>query len=683
MIKKLSLAAAGVTLALGLVACNHTGGTAVSSQKMTSGIETANFDQSVRPQDDFYRYVDGNWLKQTQIPADKSNYGSFSELADGAERVLRRIVEQTAAKPNKVMGSDEQKLGDLYTSFMDEANAEKLALSPLKGDLEKIANISSLMALSDAFAYFNHLSVKTPLSWYVDNDEKNSTAYALTVRQSGLGLSDRDYYLEDTPKYQKIRHDYQIYISDVLTLSGQTGALQAAERILALESEIARAQWSRIENRDPLKTYNKMPVAEIEQLLGTLDWATYSKTAKLDKATDMVVQQPSYLAGLAKIVKQTSLHTWREYLRFHLINDYAGSMNKALADLHFNFFSKRLRGVEEQQPRWKRGVSAADAIVGEIIGKLYVKETFTPQAKVRMETLVNNLLKAFEKRINQLQWMSPATKEAAQKKLAKFTYKIGYPDKWKDYSSLEIRIDDLVGNGMRASRWTNDALADKLGKPIDRTVWHITPQTVNAYYNPVMNEVVFPAAILQPPFFNMAAEDAVNYGAIGAVIGHEVAHGFDDSGAKYDGDGNLRNWWTDTDKLEFEKRGSQFVEQYSAFKPFDDANVNGQFTLGENIGDLGGTVVAYEAYQISLDGKSAPVMDDFTGDQRFFIGWAQIWRRNYREEELRQRLITDPHSPSEYRVNGIMWNTDQFYRSFDVKPGDKLYLEPDKRVKIW
>ncbi len=695
-IKSLTLVAASVTLALGLVACSQTSSPSANEQSATgtptvtaatenliSGIEMANFDHSVRPQDDFYRYVDGNWLKRTKIPADKSNYGSFTEVHERSEVMLRQIIERVAALPNKADGSDEQKLGDMYTSFMDVANAEKLGLSPLQGELKKIADIRSHAGLSEAFGYFNHLSVKTPFSWQVDNDARDSSQYVVGIWQSGLGLADRDYYLKDTEKFAKIRADYQTYIAELLTLAGRDDAAAAAQRIVALETGIAKAHWSRVENRDPVKTYNKLSAAQMDELLGAMSWTSYAKAANLDKATEVVVGQPAYLASLATLFSETSLQTWKDYLSYHLINDYAGSMNQELADLHFNFFAKRLRGVEEQAPRWKRGIAAADAIVGEILGKFYVEKAFTPQAKARMEVMVQNLMKAYSKRINQLEWMSAATKKAAQEKLSKFIYKIGYPDSWKDYSSLQIKADDLVGNGMRSSRWINDDMAAKLGQPIDRGIWHITPQTVNAYYNPVMNEIVFPAAILQPPFFNMAAEGAVNYGAIGAVIGHELGHGFDDSGAQFDGDGNLRNWWSETDLAEFEKRGKQFADQFSAFKPFDDVNVNGQLTLGENIGDLGGMVVAYEAYQMSLEGKPAPHMDGFSGEQRFFLGWAQVWRRSYREEELRQRLVTDPHSPSEYRVNGIMMNMPEFYRSFNVKPGDKLYLKPEDRVVIW
>lgn len=684
--KKTILVAAAVTFAVGLTACSRDDNAQMPTGApgaLVSGIELANFDKSVRPQDDFYRYVDGAWLKRTTIPADKSNYGSFSQLYDAAQVKLRQIIENTSKTPGKTPGSDEQKLGDFYDSYMDEANAEKLGFTPLKADLKSIANLGSHVEIAATFAHLNHIGVNTPLRWDVDNDEKNSSQYVVALNQSGIGLPDRDYYLKDTEKFAKIRTDYQTYIGQLLGLIDYPNAAVAAERILNLETQIATAHWTQVERRDPVKSYNKMSVSDLKEMMGALDWNGYARTAHLNKATEVVVRQPSYISSFAKTFADTPVSVWRDYLAFHLVNDYAESLSKAFVDLRYDFFDKRLRGLEAQSPRWKKAVDATDTVVGEILGKLYVKENFSPEAKARMEKMVQNLMKAYGKRIDTLEWMTDETKVAAQEKLSKFTYKIGYPDKWKDYSELEIKADDLAGNGMRSAAWNNNQMAKHLGQPIDKTVWYMTPQTINAYYNPVMNEIVFPAAILQPPFFNMAAEDAVNYGGIGAVIGHELGHGFDDSGAQYDGDGNLRDWWTSVDKAEFKKRAKQFSEQYSQFKPFEDASVNGDLTLGENIGDLGGMIVALEAYHLSLEGKASPTMDGFTGNQRFFFGWAQVWRRKYREEALRQRLMTDPHSPSEYRVNGIMWNMPEFYQTFDVKAGDKLYLKPEDRVKIW
>jgi endothelin-converting enzyme len=694
--KQLILVAASVTFALGLTACNDTKTTQVkaeataqaheamgATQTLNSGIETANFDNAVRPQDDFYRYVDGSWLKNTEIPADRSNYGSFTQLFEAAQIKLREIIERTAADKNAKPGSDEQKLGDFYNSYMNEALVETLGLKPLEGQLQKISGLSSINELTEAFAYFNNIGVTTPFRWDVDNDEKSSSEYIVGMYQGGLGLPDRDYYFKDSDKFNKIRVDYAQYITDLLALIKHPNPADAAKRIVTLETAMAKSQWTRVQRRDPVAGYNKLSIAELDKLMGKMNWASYAKTAHLQDATQVVVRQPSYISGLAKTIADTAIVDWQDYLTFHLVNGYADTLSKDFADLNFAFFDKRLRGLDAPSPRWKSAVDATDSAVGEILGKLYVKETFSPQAKTRMETMVKNLMKAYSKRINTLEWMSEQTKKAAQDKLSKFTYKIGYPDKWKDYSALEIKADDLVGNTMRYSQWDHKRQSNRLGKPINKTAWYMTPQTVNAYYNPVMNEIVFPAAILQPPFFNMDAEDAVNYGGIGAVIGHELGHGFDDSGAQYDGEGNLRDWWSAADKAEFEKRGTKFSHQFSQFKPFPDAAVNGDLTLGENIGDLGGLTVALEAYHLSLGGKSAPAIEGFSGDERFFFGWAQVWRRKYREEALRQRLLTDSHSPSEYRVNGILWNMPEFYETFKVVEGDKMYLKPEDRVTIW
>lgn len=688
MINKITLVAASVAVVLGLAGCTQSGNSSQTQVEapvsaLTSGIDLQNLDLSVRPQDDFYRFVDGNWLKRTEIPADKSNYGSFTQLADDAQVKLRRIIDRTAAMKDAKAGSDEQKLGDFYNSFMDEQKVEALGFSPLKAELDKVAAATGHDDINRLFAHLTRIGVKTPFGWYVNNDAKEATQYIVYVAQSGLGLPDRDQYFKDSEKFNAIRSGYVNYITEVLTLIGYKDPAAAAKRIMALETQMADAHWTRVERRDPVKSYNKMSAEQVNELMGEFDWFRYANQVGLKNAEQLVVSQPSYLSALGKLFKDTDVSVWRDYMSFHLINDHAAYLSKAFVDARFNFYSKQLRGLEQQSPRWKRGVDLAGSVVGEILGKLYVKENFPPEAKSRMETMVNNLIKAYGKRIEGLDWMTDETKKAAKAKLAKFTYKIGYPDKWKDYSDLAIKSDDLIGNLIRYSQWAIDEQTARLGGPIDKTLWFMTPQRVNAYYNPVMNEIVFPAAILQPPFFNMAADDAVNYGGIGAVIGHELGHGFDDSGAQFDGDGNLRNWWSDADKSAFDERKALFVEQFNQFKPFDDANVNGKLTLGENIGDLGGLTVAFEAYKMSLNGKPSPTIDGYTGEQRFFLGWGQVWRRKYREEELRQRLMTDSHSPSEYRVNGIVWNMPEFYQAFDVKEGDKLYLPEDKRVKIW
>ena len=686
--KKLTLVAASVTFALGLVACSSTdNGNYQAMPKLVSGIDMSNIDSNVGADQDFYRHVNGQWLKTTEIPADKSNYGSFGQLYDESQIKLRDIIERTAALENRAKGSDEQKLGDLYLSYMDEAKAEALGYTPIKPQLKDIAKVNDKTKIMSTFAKLGNISVRTPLSWYVNNDKKDATQYITTLNQSGLGLPDRDYYLKDDAKMAKLREGYQNYVARLLGMVDYKDPQGAAKAVMDFEKALAEIQWTRVQNRDPIKTYNKVTAEKLDAILGSAlgndGWSQYAKQAHLEKADHLVLGQLSYFENLAGVLDKTELETIKAYLSFHLVNTYSTSMSKAFFDARFEFYDMQLRGLTEPSPRWKRGISAVNRMLGEMLGKLYVAENFKPEAKARMEVMVKNLIKAYSMRIDTLEWMGEETKIAAKEKLNKFVYKIGYPDKWTDYSALEIKVDDLVGNGMRYAKWNRLKDAKMLGQPIDKTKWFMPPQTVNAYYNPVMNEIVFPAAILQPPFFNMAADDAVNYGGIGAVIGHELGHGFDDSGSQYDGNGNLRDWWTATDKSEFQERSQKFVEQFNGFKPFPDASVNGKLTLGENIGDLGGLIVALEAYRLSLDGKEAPTMDGYTGEQRFFMGWAQVWRRKYREEALRQRLVTDPHSPSEYRVNGIVPNIDDFYNAFDVDPGDGMYLPPEERVRIW
>ncbi len=688
--KKITLIAASVALALGLVACDkapqpNTPETTATAPvtALVSGVEKENFDPAVKHTENFFYSVNGTWLKNTEIPADKSNYGAFTKLYDDSQVAMRAIIEAAAKKEGKVAGSDEQKLGDFYNSYMNEAAIEALGVKPISADLTAIAAIKDATELAAAFGQFQGLGVSIPFGWYVNNDAKNSTQYAVYLGQSGLGMPDRDYYLKDDEKSKSIRAAYVAYIKDMLTLAGVADAENAATRIMALETKIAEKHWSRVENRDADKTYNKMATADLAKLMGAFPWDVYAKAVQLDAASEIIVEQPTYFEAFGAIYKDTDLQSWKDYLSLRLVSEYSGKLSKAFVDRQFDFYGKTLSGTTEQQPRWKKAVNASDEVLGEIVGKLYVAEHFKPEAKARMEVLVQNLIKAYHASIDTLEWMTPETKKAAHEKLNKFTPKIGYPDKWKDYSALEIKADDLVGNYKAAAAFAYSQMRNKLGKPVDRSEWFMTPQTVNAYYNPVNNEIVFPAAILQPPFFNMEADDAVNYGGIGAVIGHELGHGFDDQGAKFDGDGNLRNWWTDADKAEFEKRGKQLVEQYNQYSPIEGMHVNGELTLGENIGDLGGLTVALKAYKLSLEGKEAAVIDGFTGEQRFFISWSQVWRRKGREEYLRNMLMTDPHSPSEYRVIGIVSNIPEFYTAFDVKEGDKMYIAPEKRVKIW
>ncbi|MDX3772505.1 M13 family metallopeptidase [Chromatiaceae bacterium AAb-1] len=686
--KKLTLAAAGVMLALGLVACDkpqspQNEATVQTAPVLVSGIDKQYFDQTVPFGEDFFLAVNGKWLAETPIPADKATYGSFHVLVDHAQQAVREIIEEVSASKILKAGSNEQKLGSFYNSFMDETRIESLGLTPLQSHLQVINGLTEKTQLAAIFAHFQRDGISIPFGWYVNNDAKNSSKYAVYLDQGGLGLPDRDYYLKDDDASVKLRSDYQAYLADIFTLSGHSEPEAAAKRVLALETELARHHWTRVENRDADKTYNKLPVTELDKLVGSFDWPVFASGVKLGQVEQIIVGQPSYFEGFGKVLAASELKSWQDYLTIKTVSGYADKLSSAFADRQFAFYGTTLRGIEEQQPRWKRAVDATDEVLGELTGKLYVERHFKPEAKARMEQLVANLIKAYEISIKELDWMSEDTKVAALAKLGTFTPKIGYPDKWKDYSALEIKSDDLVGNYMRYTNWAYDEMIAKLGKPIDKDEWFMTPQTVNAYYNPVNNEIVFPAAILQPPFFNMAADDAVNYGGIGAVIGHEIGHGFDDQGAKYDGDGNLRNWWTEEDNRQFRQRTEQLSKQYSAYEPLPGFFVNGELTLGENIGDLGGLTVALKAYQLSLAGKDAPVLDGFTGTQRLFISWAQVWRSKYRDEALKQRLATDPHSPPHYRVIGIVPNIPEFYSAFDIKEGDAMYLSPEQRVKIW
>jgi predicted metalloendopeptidase len=658
-----------------------------------SGLMLANFDRNVRPQDDLYRFVNGSWLEKTQIPPDKSNYGSFGMLSDEVERNLRRIVEQAAAEPG-VAGSDTQMIGDLYASYMDEATAESKGPAALRAELAVIDGIRDRAGL---IAYFGRAQQRfvagppgiepfgtaAPLLAFVMPDEKNPEVNSLHVYQFGLGMPDRDYYLEEEGRFAEVRGKYQDYARDLLAMDGRPDAAAAAKRVVALEKRLATAQWTKVELRDPVKGYNPMDLAAATRLAPGFDWTSWLTAAGLPDATTLVVGQPSYLKGMAAAVREVPLTTWKDYLRVHVTDDYAPLMGGRYAATAFAFRETTLTGVEEMRPRWKRGIQQVEFVMGEMLGRLYVTEFFPAESKAQMQMLVSNLLTTFGESIDQLAWMGPDTKQAAHGKLAKFTVKIGYPDKWRPTPDVAIRRDDLIGNLMRTREANRRIEFAKLGKPVDKSEWSMTPQTVNAYYNPLANEIVFPAAILQPPFFDAKADNAVNYGGIGAVIGHEVSHGFDDQGRQFDGDGVLRDWWKADDDTKFREQTSVLDAQYSAFSPIPGMNLNGQLTMGENIGDISGLSVSYRAYQRSLAGTEAPVLDGFTGDQRFFMGWAQIWARKYREDELRKRLLTDPHSPSEYRVNAVVRNMPSFEESFDVKPGDKLYLPPGEMVKIW
>jgi putative endopeptidase len=677
---------APIALSLSIIAAGcarESSAPAPASKAPVSGLDLTSFDASVRPQDDLFRHVNGGWLTKTEIPADKASYGAADMLFDKAQIDLRTIAEEAAKTPNRTPGSDAQKIGDFYGSFMNEARADELGLTPLAAELAAIDRLQTKTDLSRYFARLFKLNVLNPLVGFVDGDAQQPDREILYVFQGGLGLPDRDYYLKEDPKLKEYREKYVAFVGNMLQLAEQPNAAASAKAIFAIETRLARAHWTNVESRDAVKTYNKVALADLPKQFPGFDWAAWTGELGIASAPAIVISQPSYVKTFAATVNEFSVDRWKPYLKAALINGFAPFLSKPFVDTEFDMYGKTLRGVQEQQPRWKRAVNTINGNLGEMLGKLYVERHFKPEAKARMEQLVDNMRTAFRGGIDGLEWMSPETKKQAQEKLAKFRPKIGYPNKWRDYSKVTVAPDDLVGNVTRAFTAENEYQLAKVGKPIDPEEWGMTPQTVNAYYNPVRNEIVFPAAILQPPFFNLDADDAVNYGAIGAIIGHEMGHGFDDQGRRYDGNGVLRDWWTAKDGEEYMKRAKVLVEQFSAFEPLPGLKVNGELTLGENIGDLTGVVIGHRAYQLALKGQPAPTIDNLTGDQRFYMGWAQAWREKERDDALRQQVMANPHAPDMYRAIGAPRNVPEFYTAFGVKEGDKMYLAPDQRVKIW
>ncbi len=652
-----------------------------------SGIDPDGFDTTVRPQDDLFLHVNGRWLLSTEIPADKSNYGSFTALDDAARENIRSIIEEAAKNPGDPIA---KKVGDFYRSYMNEALIESKGIAPLK---EKLAEIDRLTTTDEVVKYFGRsgvIGIGGPIGFFIGTDDKNSSRYLAGVAQSGTTLPDRDYYLEDKENYEKARKALAVYIATLFKLSELPDGEAAAKDILALETSLAKIQWSRTELRDAEKRYNLYEVEKLTELSAKLPWKAFFDASGVADLKEVNVITPSYFQGLETIIAETPVSTWKQYAKFRLLDSTAEFLPKSFVDAHFELHDKTIAGVPEQKPRYKRAVDATSGagagdfgVLGEALGQLYVQKHFPAESRRRMDELVGNLLKTYEKSIHELKWMTDETKVKALEKLAKITPKIGYPDEWRDYSKLEISADDLLGNMMRSARANHFREVDRLYKPVDRKEWGMTPQTVNAYYNPSMNEIVFPAAILQPPFFDAEADDAANYGGIGAVIGHEISHGFDDEGSKYDGDGNLTNWWTEEDRKAFDELTTRLVAQYESYEPLPGRKLNGKLTLGENIADLSGMAIAYKAYRLSLGSSDGPVIDGHTASQRFFLSWSQIWRRKYREDELVRRLVIDPHSPSTYRANGPVSNLDEFYEAFDVKPGDKLFKPKAERIQIW
>jgi len=651
---------------------------------MKPGLDVENFDLNTRPQDDLFRHTNGKWLDTYEIPADQAVHGSFYLLRDASEEAVKQILEDAQANPQPGVS---QQIGDMYGSFLDEARANELGAEPIKADLERIAS-SSFAELSHLLGQFSREGISGLFGLYVNNDPGNPDRYLINMFQGGLGLPDESYYREE--KYAEFRDAYVPYVARMLQHAGWSAdqAQADAQTIMQFETELAKHHWDVVETRDAEKTYNLFSFEDLKGLTPTFDWSAWLEGSKIsaDILFESVVMTPSFFEGISSVFNEGNLAAVRLWAAWQIINSMAPYLSSDFVETRFDFYGRKLTGQPDMRARWKRGVQLVEGSLGEAVGKIYVEKHFPPAAKARMDELVKWLIEAYRVSIENLDWMTAETKAKALVKLSKFNPKIGYPTKWKNYSSLVIKRDDLVGNVRRSSAWETDKEAAKIGAPIDRDEWFMTPQTVNAYYNPGFNEIVFPAAILQPPFFSADADDAVNFGGIGGVIGHEIGHGFDDQGSKYDGDGALISWWTDEDRAAFEERTKALIEQYNALTPAglsDEYKVNGELTIGENIGDLGGIMIAWKAYLLSLEGKEPPVIDGRTGAERFLLSWGQIWRGKSREAIAIQRLATDPHSPSEFRCNQIAKNFDVFHETYGTQQGDAMWLDPAERVSIW
>jgi putative endopeptidase len=666
----------------------------VTVEAIRSGIDLSNVDAGARPQDDLFGHVNGRWLAEYEIPADRGTDGAFRSLFDRAEVQVHDLITEISEKALSTwpLGTDEQRIGDLYASFLAEDTVERRGVQPLLDELAAIDHAAEPDALAVAAGTLQRTGVGGGVGVYVDTDSKNSNRYLVHITQSGLGLPDESYYRDE--QHATLLAAYPDHIARMFALvygGAPEDHSQIAARIVALETKLAAAHWDVVKRRDADLTYNLRTFADLQADAAGFDWSGWVNAlgSTPDEVSELVVRQPDYLTAFAELWRSEDLADWRRWLSWKLIHARAGLLTDALVTEDFAFYGHALTGAEQIRERWKRGVSLVESMLGDAVGKLYVQRHFLPEAKARIDALVANLREAYRVSISDLDWMTPQTRQRALAKLDKFTAKVAYPPKWRDYSKLVIDRDDLYGNYQRGYAVNYDRELAKLGDPVDRDEWFMTPQTVNAYYNPGMNEIVFPAGILQPPFFDPDADDAANYGGIGAVIGHEIGHGFDDQGAKYDGDGNLVDWWTDDDRAEFGARTKALIEQYDVYTPRDLAShhgpphVQGAFTVGENIGDLGGLSIALLAYQLSLNGQPAPVIDGLTGVQRVFYGWAQVWRTKSRDAEAIRRLAVDPHSPPEFRCNGVIRNVDAFYDAFDVGENDALYLEPQSRVRIW
>jgi putative endopeptidase len=647
----------------------------------TSGLDQQGFDPNTRPQDDLFSAANGAWFSNTDIPPDKAEFGTWVVLDDLSDKRVRAIVEELAAKPQQA-GSVEYKIANFFSAYSDTARVDRAGLKAAQAAL---ASVAAIKTRSDLARWLGQAQgqIDTPIGLWVMPDFKDPGTNRALTWQGGLGLPDRDYYLKDDERLAKGRAAYLRYLTQLAMLAGDKQPKAVAMGVLALETQIAKAHWDRVQNRDPVKIYNPMTLDELARSAPGLDWPAFVTAAGLDGIDRLSVSQPSATTAIAQLCGEVSLKRWRQYLKLRLLNENADVLPKAFRDARFAFKGTALSGATAEKPRWQKAVAEVNGALGEALGQVYVARHFPPGHKARMTELVANLMAAYAESIDGLSWMSPATRVAAKEKLSKYMLKIGYPDQWRDYSKLEVRAGDALGNRQRSGRFEWLRVAAKAGKPVDRAEWGMTPQRVNAYYNPSLNEIVFPAAILQPPFFDIEADDAVNYAAIGAIIGHEISHGFDDEGSQFDGDGKLRNWWTDADRRAFEAVGSKLVAQYEKYEPLPGRPLNGKLTLGENIADLSGLQIAYKAYLRSLGGKPAPVIAGYTGQQRFFLGWSQAWREKTREERALQLLTTDPHSPPRFRANGAAVNHDGYHEAFGTRPGDAMFKPIEDRIRIW
>lgn len=647
-------------------------------------LDRANMDTTISPGENFFLYANGGWLKDNEIPESEARWGSFDMLRENNLNMLHNLLDE-AAEADAEDGTAEQKVGDFYKSGMDSAAIDEAGITPLK---DVLADIDAIKTKDDVLKEVADLRTKgmaQVFSFHVSPDDKDVTQQICQVYQGGLGMPDRDYYFNKDERSSKIREDYKAYQVKVLTMMGMSDADagKTAAEVYVLEEKLAKASMTRTERRDPYKVYNKFHIDEFSKTTPAMDWKTMFADMKVKGEDSLIVGMPDFFKTVSKELTATSIETWKTYLKFHVVNDMAPYLSSKFDEARFDFYGKSVRGLQEQKPRWKRVLYVVDGGIGELLGKTYVDKHFKPEAKQRMQDMVNNLQETYEDRIMRLDWMTDVTKQKAIAKLNTFVKKIGYPDKWRDYSKLSITPDNYVSNVFASASFDYDYMIDKLGKPVDRTEWFMTPPTVNAYYNPAFNEIVFPAGILAFPFFDPNADDAVNYGGIGGVIGHEMTHGFDDQGSKYDADGNLKNWWTDEDNEQFEAKTGVVVDQFNNYTVLDTVHVNGQLTLGENLADLGGLAIAYEAFQKTEQAKKGEKINGFTPDQRFFLSWAQVWRANTRDEELANRIITDPHSPVEWRTNGPLSNMPEFYKAFGIKEGDNMWRPDSIRAQVW